>query len=145
MRKKDKIFDNTYNSSEGFNTQPISFSKDSVYSEERLDDAVDRDMVMDRIAEVVDGCDWAVEVLDRDDAQKRVTKREANDVFKFIHERTGGQNSVEVFDYMSSRMDFDTPKLYDYMSNSVKEELHAELRRRGFLGDAGEGRQIALP
>ena len=131
-RGRDKIFDNNYDSAE-VNTMPISFSREDLSTEDRIDEQVDRSMVRDDIQKIVEGCDWAEEMLGREQPLKTVSKKEMNSLFKFIFDRIGERGSVEVFDYMCSAMDIESNKFYDMLSNSVKSELIVELRRRGFL------------
>ncbi len=136
---KDKIFNNTFDTTEVSST-PISFNKDSLMSDETVDQQVDRAMVEERIEQAVGRCDWAVEMLGRENAAKTVTKAEANSLFKFLFDEVGG-HSVEVFAYMEREMDLDPSRLYDNLSNSIKTELHEELRRRGYL----KGQRNVMP
>lgn len=134
-KRRDKIFNNSFDSAE-MNTAPISFSRDSVMVEERTDEKVDREMIEAKMRDALTRCDWAVEMMTRDNAAKTVNKQEFNSLFKFLFEEAGG-HSVEVFAFIETEMDLDPSKLYDLLSNSIKTELHAELRRRGYLRDDG--------
>lgn len=134
-KRRDKIFNNSFDTTE-MNTVPISFSRDSVMVEERTDEKVDRETIERKMRDELARCDWAVEMMSRENAVKSVTKPEFNSLFKFLFEAAGG-HSVEVFSFMETEMDLDASKLYDLLSNSIKTELHAELRRRGYLRDDG--------
>ncbi len=138
-KKRDKIFDNTYETAD-INTAPISFNNENLAADETVDEQVDRSMVEERMEQAVERCDWAVEILGRQDAAKTVTKQELNSVFKFIFDAVGG-HSVEVFAWMEREMDLEPSRFYDALSNSIKTELHDELKRRGYL----KGNRWMLP
>lgn len=131
-KRKDKIFDNNYESTE-IDSSKTSFKIDSSVKESGIDDKLDSELIEDKLRGVLESSDWAMSIITREKIATNINKRELDQVFTLLLAAVGQESSVEVFAYLSDRIEAKGEKIYEMLSNKHKQILHECLRERGYL------------
>jgi hypothetical protein len=132
--KRDKIFDNEYESSE-FDLTNTKFSVDASYREKSIDEKVDEEFVKKSVHNLVNGHIKFHKFTQKgtDGEYPKVNKSEINEIYSYVTTELSSHPKIEIFSVLTDLYDITPEKFYESLSNTFKTQLIIELRNRGYL------------
>ena len=133
MQKVDKIFNNTFESSEFELNGSISFEVSKQYSDDRSEDEkIELDMVRRDIHEVILASRFKqFNDLDEMNDTKKLKKLDINENYEYVSgELVKKYSLIEIFSETCDYFNVHPSKFYSSLGNKFKEELIQELDNR---------------
>lgn len=132
--KKDKIFQNDYESSE-FELPSTKFTVEDSYREKSLDEKIDEEFVKKSVQNIVQNHPKFKKFTLPDEKGEyvKVNKSEINEVYSYVINELPSLPKIEIFSVLTDFYDITPEKFYESLSNTFKTQLIIELRNRGFL------------
>lgn len=130
---RDKIFDNNYGKQEIDGTR-ISFQTDKSFESRPAEEQIDEVMTASILDKKILMNKEMSLLIQESEEIKKLSKSQLNLLFDFcINQKE--ISSIEAFSYVSDKVEIKPDRLYENLSNSHKEILIAELKKRGYLID----------
>jgi hypothetical protein len=129
----DKIFDNSFESSEFELDTNISFNISPQYVDNRSEeDKISQRILQEKIHELIEGSRFKVfNSLDEFADSRKLRKNDINDVYDYVQgELIKDHNRIEIFSEMCDYFNLHPTKFYNSLSNIFKEGLIEELDNR---------------
>lgn len=138
--QKDKIFNNTYESS-GVSTAKISFNVSPQYSSTtNIEDSIEQKMAWRIVSELLDKSQFKeLNKPDKEGNYKKLNKLQINEVYSFIVMQIPKFSRIQIFSVVQEYFDVNSNKFYDSLSNTFKKELIEELRTVGYMKEKTDG------
>jgi hypothetical protein len=132
--KRDKIFDNEYESAE-IELTNTKFSVDASYREKSMDEKVDEEFVKKSVHNLVNGHQKFYKFTQKgeDGEYPKVNKSEINEIYSYVTTELSSHPKIEIFSVLTDLYDITPEKFYESLSNTFKTQLIIELRNRGYL------------
>jgi hypothetical protein len=132
--KRDKIFDNEYESSE-FELSNTKFSIEDSYREKSIDEKVDEEFVKKAVQSIVNSHPRFNRFIQKgpDGEYQKVNKSEINEIYSHVTSELSSHPKIEIFSVLTDVYDITPEKFYESLSNTFKTQLIIELRNRGYL------------
>jgi hypothetical protein len=159
-KKSDKIFNNSYNTGDGYGADEQSFRSDIKISQSHSDshlhdpqryrEHLDNSIVQSDIHAFIRQCSEIQEILSIDPSRKKFSKQELNYIFLRIKEgleRGDGKSSfisyIYILDAISSVTTLEYKKIFDSLEYEYKECLLLELNQKyNILGHSNRSKKL---
>lgn len=131
--KTDKIFDNSFESSEFELNGNVTFTVSPQYSDDRPEeDKIEQEALRKDIHELVESSRFVVfNKIDEFGQTEKLKKGDINAVYEFIiGEINHKYNCIDVFSELSDYFNVNPNKFYSSLANSFKENLIEELDKK---------------
>ena len=131
--RKDKIFDNSFDSPEFEHLSNFTFDLDPVYKDLRSEEEkIQVEMIARDIHELIEVSRFKVfNVVDEQGKTSKLKKVDINEVYGYIIDEIAKDYTlIDIFSEMCVYFDINPSKFYNSLSNAYKEELVAELDRK---------------
>jgi hypothetical protein len=132
--KKDKIFQNDFESSE-FELPSTKFTVEGSYREKSLEEKIDENFVKVSVEFILQTHEKfkKYSTPNEEGEYPKVNKSEINEVYSYIINELPKLPKIEIFSTLSEFYDISSEKFYESLSNTFKTQLIIELRNRGYL------------
>jgi len=129
----DKILDNKFESIEQENSLPINFVISGDYISNRSEeDKITYNVLMETLIELIDESEYKIFNMPDDNGNyKKLNKIDINKVYVYAAKKITNYSILDLFGVISDLFDISYHKLYDSLSNKLKEELIIELKCEG--------------
>ena len=131
--KTDKIFDNTFESSEFELNGNVTFTVSPQYSDDRPEeDKIEQEALRKDIHELITASRFNhFNKIDEFGQTEKLKKGDINEVYEFIiSEINHKYNCIDVFSELSDYFNVNPNKFYSSLANSFKENLIEELDKK---------------
>jgi len=131
--RKDKIFDNNFDSPEFEFLSNFTFDLDPSYRDNRAEEEkIHVEMLARDIHELIEVSRFKIfNVVDEQGKTTKLKKVDINEVYGYIvDEISKNYTLIDIFSEMCVYFDINPSKFYSSLSNAYKEELVAELDRK---------------
>lgn len=131
--KTDKIFDNSFESSEFELNGNVTFTVSPQYSDDRPEeDKIEQEALRKDIHELIESSRFVVfNKIDEFGQTEKLKKGDINAVYEFIiGEINHKYNCIDVFSELSDYFNVNPNKFYSSLANSFKENLIEELDKK---------------
>lgn len=131
--KTDKIFDNTFESSEFELNGNVTFTVSPQYSDDRPEeDKIEQEALRQDIHECIEASRFkSFNKLDEFAQAEKLKKGDINDVYEYIIDELGRKyNCIDIFSELSDYFNVNPNKFYSSLANSFKEQLIEELDKK---------------
>jgi hypothetical protein len=132
--KKDKIFENDFESSE-FELPSTKFTVEHSYREKSLEEKIDESFVKVSVEHILQTNEKfrKYSTPNEDGEYPKINKSEINEVYSYIVNELPKLPKIEIFSILTEFYDISSEKFYESLSNTFKTQLIIELRNRGYL------------
>ena len=132
--KRDKIFDNEYESTE-YEATSTKFTIDESYREKGIDEKIDEEFVKEEVKNVLYVHHKFRKFTEKDENgdYPKINKSEINEIYSYVILECPKLPKIEIFATLVDYYDVTSEKFYESLSNTFKTELIIELRNRGYL------------
>lgn len=131
--RKDKIFDNSFDSPEFEHLSNFTFDLDPVYKDYRSEEEkIQVEMISRDIHELIEVSRFKVfNDVDEQGKTAKLKKVDINEVYGYIIDEIAKDYTlIDIFSEMCVYFDINPSKFYGSLSNAYKEELVAELDKK---------------
>lgn len=131
--RKDKIFDNSFDSPEFEHLSNFTFDLDPVYKDYRSEEEkIQVEMISRDIHELIEVSRFKVfNDVDEQGKTVKLKKVDINEVYGYIIDEIAKDYTlIDIFSEMCVYFDINPSKFYGSLSNAYKEELVAELDKK---------------
>jgi hypothetical protein len=132
--KRDKIFDNEYESTE-YEATSTKFTIDESYREKGIDEKIDEEFVKRSVKATlsIHPKFHKFSTKDENGDYPKINKSEINEIYSHVINDLPDLPKIEIFSALVDYYDVTSEKFYESLSNSFKTQLIIELRNRGYL------------
>lgn len=131
--RKDKIFDNNFDSPEFEHLSNFTFDLDPVYKDYRSEEEkIQVEMISRDIHKLIEVSRFKVfNEVDEQGKTSKLKKVDINEVYGYIIDEIAKDYTlIDIFSEMCVYFDINPSKFYNSLSNAYKEELVAELDKK---------------
>lgn len=131
--KTDKIFDNSFESSEFELNGNVTFTVSPQYSDDRPEeDKIEQEALRKEIHQLIESSRFIVfNKIDEFGQADKLKKDDINDVYEYVvDEIIHKYNCIDIFSELSDYFNVNPNKFYSSLSNAFKEDLIEELDKK---------------
>lgn len=135
----DKIFFNSFYESDSDGSQ-INFNVDDYHKIDSYDNKIDEEQIYQKVISYFESEEWLKKYITAKNVTEnttgefpKISKLELNEIYSFFREKFNNNYLIELFSVLIEILDLNQSKFYESLSNTFKDELIEQLRKRGFL------------